>query len=966
MLWKLTQRAFNGGQLDRRLMGRTDLAKYYQGASELENFIVLRQGCISRRPGTEVVYALPELDGGAALVSCRLIPFNDELDSGFAIVLYAVRPSGATAAVTHCRIVDTFGRGTAASLDVPYAADDLAELDYCQSGDTVFIAHRRYPFAKIVRKDDGTWIYRAINFKTLDYASLPAAPTIELIDGQSTVSSDDGQKVKLEYCVTAVAANGSESVVSNIYPKTYKSPWKEGGKFTIHVEDIPDEAMKLFFYKRSGGRGWGFIGATELAPPKKYGETESYSSSGGGGRLTGAGSLWHVLLNHDTGYSDHTGATDYKRNPFRLKDVPLYDSDWYDIEETGNKGVAGFIYKSGTFKVDFPDGGKSFTAISLGLGFAFVSDGVDNRNPDEMRYVGQFWPCKASKIRADFELDDGSRITLVESVPDAVKNDQIKITVTKTNMEPTHEDKESAWGDVVSGLQGKNTPNVWMKFSLFEEGDADEGRKVLSVTFTAFADEDCTVVAATDDFPEIPNLWHWAPVESFPESLFVIRGYNIQTRNIVHRATTATFEDDYILPEQSVTPPKYENHFESPGKYPGCVTLYQQRLVLASTDLQPFTFWMSCVGDLYNFNTHDALREDDALEVTLPALKYPNINHMVVNRDLILLCDNGEWIVSPVAGNAMSYATVSTKLESQIGGSVMHQPVVVGNDVLFVNAADETVVATRYDFTSDSYGTQDLSVLSHDIFRENPITSIAYWKNPDSIIVVTLRDGSFATLTYMKEHGVVAWSTHRLAGGVAALAVAADGSMSGGSSHVYLLASDGSLLTFCKQAAADGDALVARPMPARLDFIRPLADGEAVPEGEVGLALESGSWRAVAPGGEAALAGRPFESRLVTVRPEPSPNETVQFEIKNPTHVDLRLLEATDVRVGQLGMPRAQDRAVSAGPYAEKDVSVNVAGANGRDGRIRLACSTAYPLTLLSLYATYQVEMADQNPGGKG
>lgn len=49
------QMSFSAGELSQRLYGRYDLEKYYQGASELLNMIVLPNGGIERRPGTRFV-----------------------------------------------------------------------------------------------------------------------------------------------------------------------------------------------------------------------------------------------------------------------------------------------------------------------------------------------------------------------------------------------------------------------------------------------------------------------------------------------------------------------------------------------------------------------------------------------------------------------------------------------------------------------------------------------------------------------------------------------------------------------------------------------------------------------------------------------------------------------------------------------------------------------------------------------
>ena len=51
--------------------GRTDFAKYFNGATNIENFVVLPHGPITRRPGT---YFVSEIKTSSA--KTRLIPFT--------------------------------------------------------------------------------------------------------------------------------------------------------------------------------------------------------------------------------------------------------------------------------------------------------------------------------------------------------------------------------------------------------------------------------------------------------------------------------------------------------------------------------------------------------------------------------------------------------------------------------------------------------------------------------------------------------------------------------------------------------------------------------------------------------------------------------------------------------------------------------------------------------------------------
>ena len=120
--------------------------------------------------------------------------------------------------------------------------------------------------------------------------------------------------------------------------------------------------------------------------------------------------------------------------------------------------------------------------------------------------------------------------------------------------------------------------------------------------------------------------------------------------------------------------------------------------------------------------------------------------------------------------------------------------------------------------------------------------------------------------------------------------------------------------------------------------------------------------------------GRPFAAQLVTVKPEPNAHETVRCEIKNPTEVEICVNEGSTFKVGQFGMDASTDRTVELAPTVNTttgaialqtvDKTQIISGVNKRDGRIRLTSDGYWPLTVLSLSVTYQIEMANQEPKG--
>ena len=91
-LWKNTQHAFIAGQLDANVMGRQDMDRYFKGATLLKNFLVKRQGCITKRRGTDLTADLDGLLGttydGTPITpgKMRLVPVTNGDDGRYVIL----------------------------------------------------------------------------------------------------------------------------------------------------------------------------------------------------------------------------------------------------------------------------------------------------------------------------------------------------------------------------------------------------------------------------------------------------------------------------------------------------------------------------------------------------------------------------------------------------------------------------------------------------------------------------------------------------------------------------------------------------------------------------------------------------------------------------------------------------------------------------------------------------------------
>lgn len=72
--------SFSSGELSPLLEGRTDVKRYYSGCRTLENFVVLAQGGVTKRPGTYYIAEAKDSD-----VACRLIPFEYSTEQAYII-----------------------------------------------------------------------------------------------------------------------------------------------------------------------------------------------------------------------------------------------------------------------------------------------------------------------------------------------------------------------------------------------------------------------------------------------------------------------------------------------------------------------------------------------------------------------------------------------------------------------------------------------------------------------------------------------------------------------------------------------------------------------------------------------------------------------------------------------------------------------------------------------------------------
>jgi hypothetical protein len=231
------------------------------------------------------------------------------------------------------------------------------------------------------------------------------------------------------------------------------------------------------------------------------------------------------------------------------------------------------------------------------------------------------------------------------------------------------------------------------------------------------------------------------------------------TFGIIGSSLGTSFQDDFIKPDTSDTPPAGRDPFAG-NNWPSTVAYHEQRKFFANSVKQPQTFWATQTGNFRNMNVSSPTKDDDAITRTLVAAQVNAIKHMVSLNVLILLTSGAEWkCFAGSNSDAITPVNCFTKPQSYNGCSDV-QPITANNTILFIQEKGSVVRDVSYEFASDSYTGTDRSVWADHLFHGHSIVEWGYAQEPFRIIWAVRDDGVLLGFTYMKEQNVFGWHRH--------------------------------------------------------------------------------------------------------------------------------------------------------------------------------------------------------------
>ncbi|EKT4522797.1 hypothetical protein QEM13_002040 [Pseudomonas putida] len=236
----------------------------------------------------------------------------------------------------------------------------------------------------------------------------------------------------------------------------------------------------------------------------------------------------------------------------------------------------------------------------------------------------------------------------------------------------------------------------------------------------------------------------------------------------IGQSAGTTFNDINITPETDNTVPIGYNPFAD-GNNPSVVGYYQQRMAFAASAASPQTVWLSRTGDFHNFGYSDPNKDDDGIEFVIASRQVNQIRHLVSLRELLAMTSGAEIAITGSNDSGITPANVSAVEQSYFGSSDV-LPAIYANTALYVQARGGKLSTLAYNYVSDGFQPQDVSVMSSHLLRGFTIQDQAFALAPNGVLWMARNDGMLLGFTFLPDQQVFGWSWHDTDGQVESVA----------------------------------------------------------------------------------------------------------------------------------------------------------------------------------------------------
>lgn len=189
--------------------------------------------------------------------------------------------------------------------------------------------------------------------------------------------------------------------------------------------------------------------------------------------------------------------------------------------------------------------------------------------------------------------------------------------------------------------------------------------------------------------------------------------------------------------------------------FPRTVTLHAQRLAAAGSPGYPQSIWFSEIGNTLNLLGDTT--EDSGFTYDMSSREVNPIAFLPSNRILMALTYGGEFTLTGGQERPINATNPQIDQHSTYGCALV-RPILIGNQLFFVQRDGKVLRAAAYQFESNSYVANDVSKLSKHLMTPG-IVCMAYQQSNNCLWQVR-EDGKLNSVTIDSEENVIAWTWH--------------------------------------------------------------------------------------------------------------------------------------------------------------------------------------------------------------
>jgi len=717
--------AFTSGELSPRMAARGDIDRYKNGAILLENFQVLVQGGLTRRPGLRYV---------------ATVKYPTRLT-----LLKAFEPSTTDAYILevghqYLRFfkngLPILSSGSPVEVVTPYQEADLRGLRTAQSNDVMILVHPLYSPRRLSRLSDTSWDFRAVIFDAPPTFEAGVSPsvgltlsattgTVTVTAGATVFLAGDAQRQLMSGVGRGILTSITSGTVATMKVlEAFSGTSIASGAWTLRGSPVAEAKPSL----RSP------VGAqvTVTLRGAQAGMTELVTD----GSFAGGLASWTVFASTLVASGTHDG--------------PLNASSLTDSTED--------------FLVDGVQSGQSVLNTSNG------SSGLVAGVTQHTVILGA--PGLAGGPENDFDAGDAYEVrgtnAVTASAGYAILNagsagPPAAIQQAITTVIGTSYQVSFTVSDAPVSLQvgsASQTANV------LAEASYDPGAQTASFTATSttsylqFRNNQPAAAKVGSVSVKQNTLAGFRTTEN--ATYLKLNGGLIRVTDIT--SNTATGE---IVTELRTTDAAAAGAWSVESiawsdalGWPVTVMLYEGRLYFAGSARFPQTVWGSAVNNFFTFFT--GTTAGDAVEFTLVDsggnITLNLIRWLMPAENLLVGTTHGEYRLVGAGDDPLSALSLPRNRIQSTFGSDTVSPLKIGSSILFCQRQGSKLRKMIFDSRQlTTFTAQDITVTSDHLLREHRILEMVYHAEPASLVWAVRSDGQVLGLTYDESEQVEAW-----------------------------------------------------------------------------------------------------------------------------------------------------------------------------------------------------------------